>query len=118
MSDRHFILLSNNLVILNISGDHNDARSESESELDASKYVPEGHRSLIGLRPADVAVKLEDITDIRQLETLMRVHVMLAQVAGHSSPHSRDYVLLAYAFLYRIWQVRNVLASSSSLICF
>ena len=70
---------------------------------------------MIGLRPSDVTVKLEDITDIRQLETLMRVHVMLAQVAGHSSPHSRDYVLLAYAFLYRIWQVRSVLASG--IIC-
>ena len=60
---------------------------------------------MIGVRPSEVAVKLEDITDIRQLETLMRVHVMLAQVAGHSSPRSRDYVLMAYAFLYRIWQV-------------
>ena len=100
---------------MNVSDDHNDARSESERELGTSKYIPEEHRSLMGLRPSDVAVKLEDITDIRQLETLMRVHVMLAQVVGHSSPHSRDYALLAYAFLYRIWQVRNVL--SSSVIC-
>ncbi|KAL9983920.1 hypothetical protein ACROYT_G006166 [Oculina patagonica] len=98
------ILLNKNPNRDGKQGDH-DARSESGSELDASKYVPEEHRSLIGLRPSDVAVKLEDITDIRQLETLMRVHVMLAQVAGHSSPHSRDYVLLAYAFLCRIWQV-------------
>jgi len=44
----------------------------------------------------------------------MRVHVMLAHVAGHSCPHSRDYVLLAYAFLYRIWQVRNFPASRGS----
>lgn len=94
---------------MNIPGDNNDARSESESEVDASKFVLEEHRSVIGLRPSDVNVNLEDITDIRQLETLMRVHVMLAQVAGHSSPHSTDYVLLAYAFLYRIWQVRNAL---------
>lgn len=57
------------------------------------------------MRPSDVAVKLEDITDIRQLETLMRIHIMLAQVAGYSSPHSRDYVLIAYSFLHRIWQV-------------
>ena len=94
--------------VINIAGDNNNARSDSESEVDASKYIPEEHRSVIGLRPSDVTVKLEDITDIRQLETLMRVHVMLAQVAGHSSPHSRDYVLLAYAFLYRIWQVRSI----------
>lgn len=73
--------------------------------MDAAKFIPGERQSLIGVRPSDVAVKLEDITDIRQLETLMRVHVMLAQVAGHSSPHSRDYVLMAYAFLYRIWQV-------------
>lgn len=94
---------------MNIPGDNDEARTESESEIDASKYVPDEHRSVKGLRPSDVTVKLEDITDIRQLETLMRVHVMLAQVVCHSSPHSRDYVVLAYAFLYRIWQVRNVL---------
>ncbi|KAJ7392503.1 Cilia and flagella associated protein 46 [Desmophyllum pertusum] len=99
------ILLNKNPNRDGKQGDHNDARSESGSELDASKYVPEEHHSVIGLRPSEVAVKIEDITDIRQLETLMRVHVMLAQVAGHSSPHSKDYVLLAYAFLYRIWQV-------------
>ena len=91
----------------NISDDHNDVRSESGSEVDASKFVPGEHRTVIGVRPSDVTVKVQDITDIRQLETLMRVHVMLAQVAGHSSPHSRDYVLLAYAFLYRIWQVKQ-----------
>lgn len=38
----------------------------------------------------------------------MRVHVMLAHVAGHCSPHFVDYVLMAYAFLYRIWQVTDV----------
>ena len=51
---------------------------------------------------------MEDITDIRQLENLIRVHVMLAHVAGHCSPHSVDYVLMAYAFLYRILQVTDV----------
>jgi len=104
-----FSVISNTHFATNIPGDNNDAKSDSESEVDASKYIPEEHRSVIGLRPSDVSVKLEDITDIRQLENLMRVHVMLAHVAGHSSTHSRDYVLLAYAFLYRIWQVRNVL---------
>lgn len=89
----------------NISDHYSDGRSENESELDASKYILGERQSLIGVRPSEVAVKLEDITDIRQLETLMRVHIMLAQVAGHSSPRSRDYVLMAYAFLHRIWQV-------------
>lgn len=91
----------------NISDDHNDVRSESGSEIDASKYVPGEHRSVIGVRPSEVTVQVQDIIDIRQLETLMRLHVMLSQVAGNSSPHSRDYVLLAYAFLHRIWQVKQ-----------
>ncbi|CAH3151990.1 unnamed protein product [Porites lobata] len=85
--------------------DHDDERSENDSEIDAARYIPGERQSLIGVRPSDVAVKLEDITDIRQLETLMRIHIMLAQVAGYSSPHSRDYVLIAYSFLHRIWQV-------------
>ena len=90
---------------INISDDHDDERSENDSEIDAARYIPGERQSLIGVRPSDVAVKLEDITDIRQLETLMRIHIMLAQVAGYSSPHSRDYVLIAYSFLHRIWQV-------------
>ena len=42
----------------------------------------------------------------------MRIHIMLAQVAGYSSPHSRDYVLIAYSFLHRIWQVMFVIHQS------
>ena len=80
--------------------------SDSDSELMASKYVPTKQRSVIGLRPSDISVKMDDIFDVRQMETLMRIHVMLAQIAGRSSPHHKDYVLLAYAFLLRIWQVR------------
>jgi len=99
------ILLNKNPNRDDKQDDHSDRRSEKESELDAAKYIPGERQSMIGVRPAEVAVKIEDITDIRQLENLMRVHIMLAQVAGHSSPHSRDYVLMAYAFLYRIWQV-------------
>lgn len=99
------ILLNKTSNIENKQDDHNDVRSESGSEIDASKYVPGEHRSVIGVRPSEVTVQVQDIIDIRQLETLMRLHVMLAQVAGNSSPHSRDYVLLAYAFLHRIWQV-------------
>lgn len=92
-----------------ISDDHIDERSELESgSVDATKLVPGQHHSLIGVQPSDQALKVEDITDIRQLETLMRVHVMLAHVEGHCSPRFVDYALMAYAFLYRIWQVTHV----------
>ena len=93
-----------------ISDDHHiDERSELESEsVDAAKLVPGQHHSLFSVQPSGQALKVEDITDIRQLENLMRVHVMLAHVAGHCSPHSVDYVLMAYAFLYRILQVTDV----------
>ncbi|XP_074608699.1 cilia- and flagella-associated protein 46-like [Acropora palmata] len=85
---------------------HIDGRSELESEsVDTAKLVPGQHHSLFGVQPSGQALKVEDITDIRQLENLIRVHVMLAHVAGHCSPHSVDYVLMAYAFLYRILQV-------------
>lgn len=99
------ILLNKNPNKEGREDDPYDERSEHESELDAAKFVPGERQSLIGVRPSERAVKIEDITDVRQLETLMRVHVMLAQVTGHSSPHFRDYVLMAYAFLYKIWQV-------------
>jgi hypothetical protein len=77
----------------------------SESGVDAAKYAPRQRQSVIGQRPSEINIKIEEITDVRQLETLCRIHVMLAQVAGRSSPHYTDYVLIAYGFIHRILEV-------------
>lgn len=77
----------------------------SETSIDTSKYVPRERQSVIGQRQSEVNIKTEEINDVRQLETLCRIHAMLAQVAGHSSPHYTDYVLMAYGFVQRILQV-------------
>jgi len=82
-----------------------DSDTMSQSSVDAAKYVPRERHSVIGQRPSEVSIKTDDITDVRQLETLFRIHVMLAQVAGRSSPHYTDYILLAYGFVYRVLQV-------------
>ena len=87
--------------------DNDECDSDSEGERLASKFVPVKQRSVIGVRPSDVSVRMADMFDVRQMETLMRIHVMLAQLSGRSSPHHNDYVLMAYAFLHRIWQVRG-----------
>ncbi|XP_048585353.1 cilia- and flagella-associated protein 46 isoform X2 [Nematostella vectensis] len=102
------ILVAKTAVNSGSSSNHGfevDVDELSENGIDAAKYVPKTCQSVIGQRPSDLRVRTEEMCDVRQLESLCRVHVMLAQVAGHSSPHYTDYVLLAYGFLYRIWQV-------------
>ncbi|KAB1271378.1 Cilia- and flagella-associated protein 46 [Camelus dromedarius] len=49
------------------------------------------------------AASLEALWNVRQLERLARTHTLLALVAPHAAG-CRDYCLMAYAFLHRIWQ--------------
>ena len=101
-----FIVIINTIVIdiIIVSLPDND-ENESDSDHEASKYVPMKKSSVIGMRPSEEKIKVNEITNVRQLEMLTRIHIMLAQIAGRSSPHYKDYVLLVYAFVQRIWQV-------------
>nr|XP_031317921.1 cilia- and flagella-associated protein 46 isoform X2 [Camelus dromedarius] len=58
------------------------------------------------------AASLEALWNVRQLERLARTHTLLALVAPHAAG-CRDYCLMAYAFLHRIWQVSLSTAGKS-----
>ncbi|XP_072828267.1 cilia- and flagella-associated protein 46 isoform X6 [Vicugna pacos] len=58
------------------------------------------------------AASLEALWNVRQLERLARAHTLLALVAP-SAAGCRDYCLMAYAFLHRIWQVSLSTAGKS-----
>ncbi|XP_075468672.1 cilia- and flagella-associated protein 46 isoform X5 [Ascaphus truei] len=55
---------------------------------------------------------MEDIRNVRQLETLARAHTLMAIICGHSSPNHEQHCLMAYAYIIRIWQVSLPAAGS------
>lgn len=44
---------------------------------------------------------------VRQLETLMRVHVMLALLYGRGTTEHREMSLVAVGFCFKLWKVRR-----------
>ena len=48
---------------------------------------------------------INDCTDIRSIETLARLHIMMAQILETSSQESENHILTAAYCVQRIWQV-------------
>ena len=64
----------------------------------------------------NTTMTLSDLSDIKQLEVLFRIHTLLAQVTGTSSAYHTTYCLLAYSFVIRLWQVR-VISTTNLAAC-
>ena len=68
--------------------------------------------------PNNTSLTVGELKDVRQLEGLFRAHTLLAQVAGRASQHYTDYLLMAYAYLLRIWHVSCSLPRGLARNCF
>ena len=64
--------------------------------------------SISGVLPLKPDQKVEDITDIKILDGLIRAHVLVAEIIGRGSRYYVDYLLMAHAYLMRLWQVKNI----------
>ncbi|KAH9492442.1 Cilia- and flagella-associated protein 46 [Bulinus truncatus] len=49
--------------------------------------------------------KVTHLTDIRQLDALYRIYIILAEVMGMESMQCKDTLLMAYNILMRLWEV-------------
>ncbi|XP_074194762.1 LOW QUALITY PROTEIN: cilia- and flagella-associated protein 46 [Rhinolophus sinicus] len=58
-------------------------------------------------------VSLEKLRNVRQLEALARVYILLALMTSPGAASYQDHCLMAYAFLRRIWQVSLLTAGKS-----
>lgn len=58
-----------------------------------------------GEQPGSPCNSLEDLKNIRQLETLARAHTLLASLSGQGSHNHEQDCLMAYGYIIRIWQV-------------
>ncbi|XP_071793797.1 cilia- and flagella-associated protein 46-like isoform X3 [Asterias amurensis] len=78
--------------------------SEGEDSM-AARFIPVKKQSVIGLSASNLNLSASELTSIKQLEHLVRIHIMLAKTAGRDSPMHTSYCMLAWGFLIRIWQV-------------
>ncbi|XP_076434592.1 cilia- and flagella-associated protein 46-like isoform X2 [Babylonia areolata] len=79
--------------------------SDQDSEINAADYVPVVKESVIGALPINPSQKVSDLTDVRQLDALVRSHVLLADLTGRDSACYADILLQAYGYLLRLWKV-------------
>ena len=60
-----------------------------------------------GVEPANPNLKVLDLTDIKVLDGLLRAHVLLAELVGRGSPQYADYLLMAHAYILKLWQASD-----------
>lgn len=63
----------------------------------------------IGVLPNNPALTINDLDDVRQIDGLFRAHILLAELAGRSSPDYNDYLIQAHTYLMRLWQVSTTM---------
>ncbi|WAR21805.1 CFA46-like protein [Mya arenaria] len=79
--------------------------AKKQEELRAAAEAAEAKKASKGVEPANPQLKVEEITDLRILDGLVRSHVLMAEIVGRSSPIYSDCLIMAYTYIMRIWQV-------------
>ncbi|XP_048465131.1 cilia- and flagella-associated protein 46 [Rhincodon typus] len=76
---------------------------EKENQSKIDNLVPTKRQQLIGVQSIDTNPSLENLQDVRQLETLVIAQTIMAIVAGRES--CKQHCLMAYGYVMCIWQV-------------
>ncbi|XP_062591392.1 cilia- and flagella-associated protein 46-like [Saccostrea cucullata] len=87
------------------ASDSKSVTSEADSDLMAEGIIPVAKQAIIGVLPNNPGLTINDLDDVRQIDGLFRAHVLLAELAGRSSQDYKDYLLMAHAYLVRLWQI-------------
>ncbi|XP_060585472.1 cilia- and flagella-associated protein 46-like isoform X2 [Ruditapes philippinarum] len=74
-------------------------------DVNPEDMIPQTREAVIGVLPTNPTLKVQDITDIKVLDGLIRAHVLLAEIVGRGVPQYADYLLMAHAYLMKLWQV-------------
>ncbi|XP_063723597.1 cilia- and flagella-associated protein 46-like isoform X4 [Symsagittifera roscoffensis] len=81
-----------------------DDEDDDADLFDAGQYIPIVRKAEIGTNLNNLALTVENVNGVNQLELLMRSHLMLAHIVGTSSRTFPYCVLMAYTCVMRIWQ--------------
>uniref|UniRef100_H2Y0L3 Uncharacterized protein n=1 Tax=Ciona intestinalis TaxID=7719 RepID=H2Y0L3_CIOIN len=76
-----------------------------QTQADRGKGKKVEREAIIGVEPNNLNVKFEDLHSTRQLDGLIRSHVMLATISGKGSKSHRTFCQLAYSFVMRLWKI-------------
>ncbi|XP_052771669.1 cilia- and flagella-associated protein 46-like isoform X4 [Mya arenaria] len=82
-----------------------EEKKKEEGDMKEEDIIPVTREAVIGVEPANPQLKVEEITDLRILDGLVRSHVLMAEIVGRSSPIYSDCLIMAYTYIMRIWQV-------------
>jgi hypothetical protein len=61
----------------------------------------------VGVLPANPNLTVNDLTNVRQLDALIRSHVLLAELTGRDGACYADVILQAYGYVLRLWKVQE-----------
>ncbi|XP_025093435.1 cilia- and flagella-associated protein 46-like isoform X2 [Pomacea canaliculata] len=79
--------------------------SDQETEISAGDFVPQAKEVVIGVLPSNPGLKISDLTNVQQLDALVRSHILLAELTGQDGTCYADILLQAQGYLVRLWQV-------------
>jgi len=77
----------------------------AQSLYDPTRTILQPITWLTGLKIEVEEMALKDLVDMKQLEYLLRISILAAQMSGQGYPGFTDYCLSAYGYLARMWQV-------------
>uniref|UniRef100_A0A4W3JWG3 Uncharacterized protein n=1 Tax=Callorhinchus milii TaxID=7868 RepID=A0A4W3JWG3_CALMI len=78
------------------------------------EIIPLENQAQIGVQNIDPNLSLADLQDVRQLQTLIEIHTLMAIISSRASSQHKKYCLMAYAYVMCIWQA--TLATAGSII--
>ncbi|XP_051232115.1 cilia- and flagella-associated protein 46 [Dicentrarchus labrax] len=98
-------------ILLHVETEQDDgAEDESKKRvLSSVKCEP-----LVGVQGLDFTQSLSNLKEVRCLDSLVQAHILLAVMAGKTSPEHQLNLLRAYTFVLQIWQVSMAVACEIS----
>ncbi|XP_030058854.1 cilia- and flagella-associated protein 46 [Microcaecilia unicolor] len=79
--------------------------SDMGKEVKSENLLPVKQSLMNDALTVTVSNTMENLRHIRQLETLVRAHTLMAVISGHHSPYHQEHCFMAYSCIMLIWQV-------------
>ena len=64
--------------------------------------------TLTGVSPNNSNLGISSLSDVRQLDALIRTHVILAELVSLDGDKHKDVVVQAYGYVMQLWKVETI----------
>ena len=79
--------------------------TEESDNLNPINYIPQVKEVLIGAQPLNTNLNVKNLNNVKQLDYLIKCHILLTEIYTLSSEFFYQYSLLAYDFVNQIWHL-------------